>query len=337
MLKFTLKNNKAEIDGWNEFPVRVSYSISADFENCEWTDVGEFEKEIQFEALPESTRIYYKLESENMTDYVASREVVLSGTFNFRDLGGYLTDSGKKVKWGKLYRSDALNNLSIEDKKYLEKSGIRTVVDLRGENECEVAPDVRLEGANYYNLSPHAPIAVLSTGNIIDDRAKIEKIIEETKNPGAKELFEKRSLDMREQMVELAKSEYSLGKYRKMFELLLNGETPIVEHCKGGKDRAGFGAMLILMALGVNKETIIYDYMLTAEYMKERNIKRLNEYRQYTDNEMVLDYLYSLMATKEIYIEGALEVIGEDFNDYLISNNLLSLNEIEMLKNLYLY
>jgi len=41
----------------------------------------------------------------------AKRHVNLQGAANFRDLGGYTTKDGHRVKWGKVYRSADISKL----------------------------------------------------------------------------------------------------------------------------------------------------------------------------------------------------------------------------------
>lgn len=331
MLKYSSEGGSISIETNTTEPVKVSYKDGDD-----WVLIGDFDTEIVFDEPKLDNTPIYCVEFENRKEYFSKRIVNLEGTFNFRDLGGYTGAGNKRVVWNTLYRADALNNLTENDVDKLEKAKLKTIVDFRSERETKVAPNVEVRGSQYINLSPEAPLAELSTGNIVDDEDKILTLIHESAQPNGKKTFEKRALDMRKQMISLATNPYSLKQYHRMFEILLSGQTPLVQHCKGGKDRTGFGAMLILMSLGVSKEDIISDYMLTELCMYNRNLKRMNEYRIYTDNEVVLEYLYSLMATKRIYIEGAFEVIGEDFDAYLIHSVGLKTDEIKKMQELYL-
>ena len=77
--------------------------------------------------------------SENLReDY---RKLPFTGAHNFRDLGGYKTEDGRTLKWGKLYRSDDLHFLTDEDVKYLSRLGVKSVVDFRSDEEREAEPD----------------------------------------------------------------------------------------------------------------------------------------------------------------------------------------------------
>ena len=77
--------------------------------------------------------------SENLReDY---RKLPFTGAHNFRDLGGYKTEDGRTVKWGKIYRSDNLHSLTDEDLKYMKRLNIKSVVDFRSVEERESEPD----------------------------------------------------------------------------------------------------------------------------------------------------------------------------------------------------
>ena len=67
----------------------------------------------------------------------AARRLPLDGAHNFRDLGGYATSDGRTLRWGVLYRSDALADLSDDDLAYLGRLGLRRVVDFRSPLERE--------------------------------------------------------------------------------------------------------------------------------------------------------------------------------------------------------
>ena len=265
---------------------------------------------------------------------------ILEGTFNFRDLGGYQTADGKTIKRGNVYRADALTKLTDNDLKTLKEIGLKTIVDFRGENEIASQPNKEVANTTTYVLSPHAPVAQLSTGNLTDDKVKIDKLLKLAEDEAAWSKLMSRGEDMALQMKEMAFSDYSLDKFRQVFELLLNPEnTPLVFHCKGGKDRTGLMSVLFLMALGVPKETIIADYMQTKSCMAARNERRMAEYRVYTDNPQVLEYLASLMATKLSYVEIVFDNIEARYNayeDYLIDKVKLTAENIKTLKTMYL-
>lgn len=75
----------------------------------------------------------------------AHRRIAFSGAHNFRDLGGYATADGSTVKWGVLYRSDALDKLTARDLTWLAQLGLYRIIDFREDSKREKNPD-RLPG-----------------------------------------------------------------------------------------------------------------------------------------------------------------------------------------------
>jgi len=72
------------------------------------------------------------------------RHIPLTGQPNFRDLGGYAASDGRRIKWGVVYRSGELSQLSDDDVSKLGDLGIRTVVDLRSPEEVSARGEGRL-------------------------------------------------------------------------------------------------------------------------------------------------------------------------------------------------
>ena len=234
--------------------------------------------------------------------------ITLEGTFNTRDMGGIMNEEGKYVRYNRMIRSDALNKITNHDVEYLEELGLKTIVDFRGKQEIEKAPDIKIAGVKEIHLSPNAEVANLASGNIVDDKVKIDTLIKEASTKEGRARLQARTDEMSEQMRELVNSPYANKQYTAFINLLTNEDNlPLLHHCKGGKDRTGFGAMITLFILDVSLDKVKEDYMLTKECMCERNEKRMNEYRQYTDNPFVLEYLSGLMQTKEIYFDAAID------------------------------
>lgn len=67
------------------------------------------------------------------------RWVELEGCASFRDIGGYATSDGRRTKWATVYRSGALDGVTSSDGRMLSELAIRTVIDLREEDECSAA------------------------------------------------------------------------------------------------------------------------------------------------------------------------------------------------------
>ncbi len=94
------------------------------------------------------TREYFKLVfNEKYSQVVGARSVPLDSTQNLRDMGGYFNNRRKMIRWGKVYRSGDISNLSFLDSLRLDKLGLKTVIDLRSTQEMAQSPLV-LPGVN---------------------------------------------------------------------------------------------------------------------------------------------------------------------------------------------
>ncbi|MGW8138538.1 tyrosine-protein phosphatase [Sphingomonas zeae] len=179
-----------------------------------------------------------------------SRVLPLQGGHNFRDLGGYRTADGRTVKWGLLYRSGEMHDLTRADYAYLQKLGIRTVCDFRDTRERATEPTLWPAG--------HSP-KVLSDDYALD--------MSSLRLPGDPAGW------THDQVVTAMTATYPKlldqfrGQYRRMFAELLAGDVPLAFHCTAGKDRTGVAAALLLTALGVPRATIIDDYLLSNQHM----------------------------------------------------------------------
>ena len=67
--------------------------------------------------------------------FLAERVIRFEGGVNFRDLGGYETGDNRAIRWGKLYRSGHLSNLTENDKVNFESLQIRAICDFRVDDE----------------------------------------------------------------------------------------------------------------------------------------------------------------------------------------------------------
>ena len=237
-----------------------------------------------------------------------SKIIHLEGTFNTRDIGGIVNKYGKRIRFGLMIRSDALNALTLKDIQYFQKIGLKTIVDFRMKKEINVAPNQIIAGVKTFNLSPNAEVAALASGNIVNDKEKINALIDDVSTAEGKEKLLSKVDEMEDAMREMVRDSYANKQYTQFLKLLTDrNNLPLLHHCKGGKDRTGFGALITLLTLDVDIDKIREEYMLTKECMAKRNEKRMEEYREYTDNETVLTYLSGLMQTKELYFDAAID------------------------------
>lgn len=252
------------------------------------------------------------------------RKLAMDGAENFRDLGGYKTADGKTVKWGMLYRSDSLADLSDEDLAFIQRLGVKQIVDFRTPFEKEEDPDRIPEGVKY-----------------------VEREID-VEGTAVKELFEKISSGDIDDLnaVELMENanrafvssqQHIYGPHLK--SLLSDGNIPSVAHCTGGKDRAGFGAAITLLALGVPEQTVINDFMLTNEYTKDKINQyiwmiRFGSFFQ-TDPEKIRP----LLGVEQSFIEAGIDQMKKEYgsvDNYFREGLELSDTDLQQLRDRFL-
>lgn len=184
------------------------------------------------------------------------RVLQIDGVINFRDLGGYIGQDRREVKWGKVFRSAQMDRMSADGIETMAALGIKAVVDLRFSDESEKSPTIKEAVPDAEMLSWHDEFQ--------DDGGN---------RASAMKMSWKDSLDsldpkqVREAMrVNYPQKLYShRAIYRAMLLRLAQGQTPLVFHCAAGKDRTGVAAALILSLLGVSDQQIVEDYLLTQQ------------------------------------------------------------------------
>lgn len=238
-------------------------------------------------------------------------EIKLTGIRNFRGLGGISTKDGYVVKNNLIFRSQALTNLSEEDINLLEQVGIKSVVDFRSLEEVEAAPDDIIKGAVYYNITPNAMVAKEAAK---DSNDKVNNIILKEIPDEMKHFLDNPDQLLIGEMKRFVSGDDAIMVYKKFIHMFKDkSNLPIIFHCRGGKDRAGFAAMLILLALGVSKEAIIEEYLLTEQLNKENNILKMARYEEKYKDKKILELRKSLMSAKESYILAAFEEIEQKY------------------------
>ena len=169
--------------------------------------------------------------------------VPLEGASNVRDLGGYRVPHGR-VRRGHVYRSAALARLTERDLQTLSALGIRTICDFRGVEERRRAP-TRLAGPRIVSV-PIEP----SVGAGLRDILATKEATGEALHAVLERAYVAYALE-------------SQAQYRTLFACLLQNDEPVLFHCSAGKDRTGFGAALVLTALGVAWDDVLADFEAT--------------------------------------------------------------------------
>jgi protein-tyrosine phosphatase len=174
------------------------------------------------------------------------RILPLAGAYNFRDLGGYRTGDGRVTRWGRLFRSDALHEVTRADLEVLSATGLAVIVDLR------TGPELERSGRGLLDAEPMRFVHLSMT-----DAEGGESVAAAPAEFHAK-------------LAERYLWYLEVGRLSLVEVLTLIADPanqPLVFHCAAGKDRTGVVAALVLDILGVDRDTIVNDYVLTATRM----------------------------------------------------------------------
>ncbi|MGN1373155.1 MAG: tyrosine-protein phosphatase [Candidatus Coproplasma sp.] len=188
----------------------------------------------------------------------------LKKLFNTRDLGGFVTEDGRKIKKGKLIRSGKLNKIPPETIEALKALDVTTVVDLRIFTEIEEAPDTLWEGVKYV----HQPLVCTATAGITREKSMRITMAKEARR--IKSEFGTADNYMAATYRSILMSEEPRRHLAAVLREIIENEHCILWHCSGGKDRAGIVAMLVESLLGVSEEVIIDDFMASAHFQRKR-------------------------------------------------------------------
>lgn len=188
------------------------------------------------------------------------RLVPLDSAHNVRDLGGYVVADGSEIAWGRLFRSDLLVFVTDDDIGVLDALGIRTVIDLRSDQEFADHgrfPFEKLPVA-FHHLS------IIDTTWMRDEVPDFDD-------------DEQGGIDFLtwayRAMIDQGPDRFAHA----MHVLSVPGAMPAVFHCAAGKDRTGLLAALILGGLGVDDDTIAADFSASAGAMERKREWALRE------------------------------------------------------------
>ncbi len=169
------------------------------------------------------------------------------GIENARELGGLARPDGARIRENVLFRTGHLGRASQADVQRLADRGVKLVIDMRDRWERERSPDKDVPGARNLWLPP-----VPDLQEVIPIKSTVPREVREVFHEFYKLLgLHPAAIDAYE------------GFFR---ELLASEGAPVLWHCTQGKDRTGVGAMLLLSALGFDRETAIWEYLLTNQF-----------------------------------------------------------------------
>lgn len=231
---------------------------------------------------------------------VAQHLLTVDGATNFRDFGGYLTNSSRLVNWRRLFRSSNFNGLTDEGLRQFEALGIRHVIDLRTQQEIDEKPDRLPEGVGSSNIP-------------IIDATAIPLLTALTTGDTSGLTFD--------DVVEGHSTVYTdnLEEYQAIAALVMDpAMRPIDIHCAAGSMRTGFTVALVQLILGVTEVSVYEDFLLTNEVLGSTYDESLEEFRELIfantgkePTEQDMANLSNMVIIYSEYLEAALDHVRD--------------------------
>lgn len=263
---------------------------------------------------------------------VESQTLGLPSVDNARQLGGYRTMDGRYVKENMLYRTAKLATANEEDlDKLYTLLNVGYIVDFRTSQEIASAPDPELIDVKY------SQIKVLDENSNLPTTQAVTNVYNATTDNPAESLLQMyRNGTLDEDMyTDVVTTEIAQNGYRLFFDVLLNNseEKAVLWHCTGGKDRTGTATVLLLSALGVDRETILNDFALTNNFNQKKIAYMGKKAMELTQNADEIDGVMYLTGVNRNFMEKTLSYIEDSYGSiekYLI--NVLGLTKADILK-----
>jgi protein-tyrosine phosphatase len=232
------------------------------------------------------------------------RSIAIAAVPNLRDLGGWPTADGGRVRAGLLYRSTELDKLAGADMAAFAALGIRSVYDLRTQAERTLQPDRLPPGTEYVVvdvLKGSADAAPAQLFKVLSDPKAAEEMLGGGKGQalfvsGYREIFKQAS---------------ARAAYRRLFSDLTHEEhRPALFHCTTGKDRTGWAAAAMLMLLGVPDDLVMKEYLLTNAQLLPAEKPLIDRFQAQGGDP---DVIRPLIGVAPEYLQAALAEMRKEF------------------------
>ena len=263
------------------------------------------------------------------------RAIALEGVKNARSLEGLRMEDGRTIRSGKLLRSGNLSKATAADFRHLGK--LSTVVDFRTDIERGMNPDLVPAGTRYLPLT-------CTVGNM-DNMKEFFSLVNGPQPPTGEQLIafvrKPATKDAARVIVsEFATTPANQAVYSKFLHTLLEPhDGAVLWHCTFGKDRTGFGTVLVLAALGADRATIEADHTYSARALQTRLAGLVSKMSAAGATQEDLDTVTAMVGIHPSSLQHALDVIDSRYGgmqSYLRNQMHLTDQDIQTLRNLYL-
>ncbi|MEV5012967.1 tyrosine-protein phosphatase [Streptomyces sp. NPDC053780] len=236
-----------------------------------------------------------------MTQQVPSTEPELTGVRNFRDVGGLPAADGRRVRQGVLFRSGHLAHATGEDAAFLATLGLHTIFDFRNAADQKLeGPDVELPGVRNVNLPLSDPADGAEFWKMVrdGDLDQLHEILADGK--GAQRMIASYRTIITERTAE----------HSRVLHALAEDSVPALMHCAAGKDRAGLSIAVTLLALGVERDAVLDDYLKSNATHRRYKVRRAGSAASAYSPE-VMELLSPLFDARAEYLAAAFDTVEE--------------------------
>ncbi|MDH6676870.1 protein-tyrosine phosphatase [Rhodococcus sp. LBL1] len=227
----------------------------------------------------------------------------LASITNFRDVAGndglgYANTSGRHLKRGVIYRSNALSGASDADLATLSSLNVKHIYDLRSDSEIS---DPRVGGEDK-----------------IPAGAKYTHIPIDFGNPIALAMTLQSPDEGRQYMIDVNRSfvtdQTKRAAFKQQLTEIANSDGPVIFHCSAGKDRTGWVAALLQTLGGASEQTVMDDYLLSNDYLAQTNQRTLAGISQ-AMGPQVAQNLAPVLAVDKSYLDAGFAQMRTDYVD----------------------
>ncbi|MEU6875618.1 tyrosine-protein phosphatase [Streptomyces sp. NPDC086796] len=232
---------------------------------------------------------------------VPSTEPALAGVLNFRDVGGLPTVDGRRVRYGRLFRSGHLARATAEDASFLGGLGLHTVFDFRSAADRRLdGLDVELPGVRNINIPLSDPADGAEFWHMVrhGDVEQLHAVLGDGK--GANRMIASYRSIIRDRTAE----------HSRVLHALAEDSVPALMHCAAGKDRAGLSIAVSLLAVGVERDAIEADYLKSNDAHRRYKVRRGDSSEAVLSAE-VMALLNPLFGAHAEYLTAAFATIDE--------------------------
>lgn len=233
-----------------------------------------------------------------------AQDFALKGVANFRDIGGYSTGSGHKIKSGVIFRSGELSGLTPSDQQTLAGLNIRYEVDLRTEAE---------RAANPSNWGRRAPqliwISVMQQS--ATPQTSVQQFSEVKDADGAR-------VRMAETTADLAIN--GAGNIGKVLGELARADGPALIHCSAGKDRTGVTVAILMTLLGASRADVYHEYLRSNEsidaQMQRQKAREQTGKDTFSISGLKPEVVRAMMGTEPSYMDAMFRQIDAKYGSF---------------------